>query len=164
MSNSLIKRIENYASNEASSNVTALVLVTESIEQLLKSGNSNPVVALMATNLKTRFKAVIEAAVNVTVSTDPIEGKVKVKRPKTLVAKLSIDAETTVLEWLQQYTNEGVSIQSVLIDELLPQKVTVEKSAEELLAALLKKLDKRENDSDSHVIEFLETFTPREVL
>ena len=163
MSNSLIKRIEAYASNEAGANVSALVLVTESIEQLMKSGNSNPVVALMATNLKTRFKAVIEAAVNVTVSVDPIEGKIKVKRPKAIHAK-AFDEYSTVLECLQQLVLEGTSIQSIKIDELLPVKVTVEKSAEELLAALLKKLDKRDNDADYMVIEFLETFTPREVL
>ena len=163
MSNSLIKRIENYATNEGSSNVTALVLTVESIEHILKSGNSNPIVALMATNLKTRFKAIIEAAVNVTVSVDPNDGKVKVKRPKTLVAKI-FDEDVSVLHLLQELVLEGTSIQSIKVDEFLPQKVTTEKTAEELLAALIKKLDKRENPADSHVIEFLEGYTPQEIM
>ena len=163
MSNSLIKRIEAYASNEAGANVSALVLVTESIEQLMKSGNSNPVVALMGTNLKTRFKAVIEATVNVTVSVDPNDGKIKVKRPKAIHAK-AFDTENTVLECLQQLVLEGTSIQSIKIDELLPVKVTVEKSADELLNALLKKLYKRENSADNDLIEYLEGYTPKEII
>lgn len=146
--NTLMSEIKTYAANEGSANVQALDLLHRSLLQM-QSNNPNFLVALMETNLKTRFKALAECTLNITLKQDAETGAWKVKRPKVIKAKPSPNLEfIDAIDQIAEYVRAGDSIMSKVVDAMLPAKAVKDWNYFEAIEKAGKKLEKIEDATD----------------